>query len=172
MLIVTEQLTSPVNLLSGLLTSPATVMVVWIGAAKPSVFSALATTAYSPFLVKLRRAWPISPGFFTDRSSSTSCEKVYITTTTGIKTKYCSKRCKDCENVKVFRMRRKEEQEFGRVGFWCQISFPLAVVVWDGGRISWSQARISLMLEEQLNTWLTPSVVFSLSSLSWARFDN
>ena len=31
--------------------------------------------------------------------------------------KYCSKRCKDRENVKVFRMRRKEEQEFGRVGF-------------------------------------------------------
>ena len=40
-----------------------------------------------------------------------SCKKVYMTTTTGIKTKYCSKRCKDRENVKVFRMRRKEEQE-------------------------------------------------------------
>ena len=40
-----------------------------------------------------------------------SCEKVYMTTTTGRKTKYCSKRCKDRENVKVFRIRRKEEQE-------------------------------------------------------------
>ena len=40
-----------------------------------------------------------------------SCEKVYMTTTTGIKTKYCSKRCKTRENVKVLRMRRREEQK-------------------------------------------------------------
>ncbi len=40
-----------------------------------------------------------------------SCEKIYMTTTTGIKTKYCSKRCKTRENVKVLRMRRKEEQK-------------------------------------------------------------
>ena len=30
-----------------------------------------------------------------------SCEKIYMTTTTGRKTKYCSKRCKDRESVKV-----------------------------------------------------------------------
>ena len=40
-----------------------------------------------------------------------SCEKVYLSTTTGSKTKYCSQHCRRHENMKVLRIKRKEEKK-------------------------------------------------------------
>ena len=40
-----------------------------------------------------------------------SCKKVYLSTTTGSKTKYCSQHCRRHESMKVLRMRRKEEKK-------------------------------------------------------------
>ena len=39
-----------------------------------------------------------------------SCKKIYMTTTTGSKTKYCSQHCRRHESMKVLRMRRKAEK--------------------------------------------------------------